>query len=366
MSIRFLLTLISVLAFFLTSNTTVASTAKQLDPRTEPPKVRVSSVQNAIAVSRSFTGIVAARIQSDLGFRVSGKISERLVDTGETVKRGQPLMKLDNSDLQLQMQAQDEAVAAALANAKQAAAEEERYRKLLGHNVVSHSKYDQVKATADSTKAQLKAAHAQQNVAKNALSYAILLADADGVVVETLAEPGQVISAGQTVVRLARAGKREAVINLPETVRPEIGSSAEATLYGKPQTATAILRQLSSAADSATRTYQARYTLQDSLANSPIGATVTLNIMDNIQATDTLQVPLSAVFDAGKGSGVWLIQGDNPSKVSWRSVEVIRLSDETAWVKGDLKIGERVVALGVHLLREDQIVRPILETGAAQ
>ncbi len=180
--------------------------------------------------SRAFTGVVAARVQSDLGFRVQGKILERLVDTGQTVKRGQPLMRLDPIDLGLQAQAQQQAVAAARARAKQTTVEEARYRGLIASGAVSASAYDQIKAAADTAKAHLSAAQAQANVAQNASGYAVLLADADGVVMDTLAEPGQVVSAGQPVVRLARAGQREAIVQLPETLRPAAGTDAQATL----------------------------------------------------------------------------------------------------------------------------------------
>lgn len=195
----------------------------QPDPRVQAPLVRVENVQDASAARRAFTGIVAARVQSDLGFRVSGKVLERLVDTGQSVKRGQPLMRLDPVDLKLAARARQEAVAAAKARATQLAADEERYRDLVAAGAVSASAYDQIKASADSARAQLRAEEAQADVARNASDYAVLLADADGVVVETLAEPGQVVNAGQVVARLARAGQREAIIHLPETLRPPVG-----------------------------------------------------------------------------------------------------------------------------------------------
>lgn len=329
------------------------------DPRTDPPWVRVGAAQGATAASRSFTGVVAARVQSDLGFRVSGKVLERLVDTGQTVTRGQPLMRMDPVDLRLQARAQQEAVAAARALARQAADDEARYRDLVARGAVSTSAYDQIKAAAETARAQLKAAEAQADVARNASSYAILPADADGVVVETLAEPGQVVSAGQPVVRLARAGQREAIVHLPETLRPAVGSVAQARLYGHREAAvTARLRQLSDAADRTTRTYEARYVLEDDLAQAPLGATVTVDIADDLQAATALQVPIGALFDPGQGPGVWVVEGQ-PAKVAWRPVQVLGLSDEAAQVQGDLRAGDAVVSLGAHLLREGQSVRPI-------
>src|SRR5689334_1920264 len=243
------------------------------DPRTEAPLVRVATVQASVAASRAFTGTVAARVQSDLGFRVSGKVLERLVDAGQAVKRGQALMRIDPVDLKLAARAQQEAVAAARARTKQAMDDEVRYRALRG-TAISASTYDQYKAAAETAKAELSAAEAQADVARNASGYAELVADGDGVVAETLAEPGQVVSAGQTVVRLAHAGPREAVIQLPETLRPAVGSTGQATLFGKEGvTVPTQLRQLSDAADRFTRTFEARYVLQGALADAPLGTT---------------------------------------------------------------------------------------------
>ncbi|KFX04841.1 hemolysin secretion protein D [Pectobacterium betavasculorum] len=331
------------------------------DPRNLPPLVRAATVVSAAEISRSFTGVVVARIQSDLGFRVQGKILERLVDTGESVKRGQPLMRLDPIDLSLQAQAQQQAVTAARARARQATDDEARYRGLVAAGAISASAYDQIKAAAETAKADLSAAQAQADVARNATGYAVLTADADGVVVDTLAEPGQVVSAGQPVVRLARAGQREAVVHLPETLRPVVGSEAMAMLYGavKPSIP-AKLRLLSDAADPQTRTFEARYVLEGALASAPLGSTVTLNIAEGKLPEQVLQVPIAAIYDAGKGPGVWGIL-DKPAKVSWHPVQVIGLGDDTARVTGDLQPGEQIVALGAHLLHDGEAVRTVAQ-----
>ena len=161
-----------------------------------------------------------------------------------------------------------------------AADDEVRYRRLVSANFVSAAAYDKVKAAAEAARAELNAAQAQADVARNETSYAVLLADADGVVVETLAEPGQVVAAGQVVVRVAHAGRREAVIELPETLRPAIGSTGRATLYGSGLTGSAKLRQLSDAANRQTRTFEARYVLEGRLADAPLGSTISIQISD--------------------------------------------------------------------------------------
>lgn len=325
------------------------------DPRTEIPLVRVRTVEPAIQAERSFTGIVAARVQSDLGFRVPGKVLERLVDTGQTVKRGQPLMRIDPTDLKLATRAHEQAVAAATARARQTAEDEARHRNLVSAGFVSAAAYDKVKAAAESARAELNAAQAQADVARNETGYTVLLADADGVVVETLAEPGQVVAAGQVVVRVAHAGRREAVVELPETLRPTIGSAGRAALYGSGLTGAAKLRQLSDAANSQTRTFEARYVLEGRLAEAPLGSTISIHIPRD-RSAPALQVPIGAIFDPGKGPGVWLVEGDAP-RVTWRAVQVAGLSEETAAVVGGIAAGDRVVVLGAHLLHDGEPVR---------
>src|SRR5438552_8667483 len=184
------------------------------DPRTIPQLVEVAPAQPAEAGERSFTGVVSARVQSNLGFRVAGKVIERLVDSGQAVQQGQPLLRLDRTDYAHAITSQVGNVDAARAHWQQAAAEEARYSGLVSSGAVSQSSYDQVKAAADSARALLSAAEAQLNVAQNEGTYATLVADAAGTVTETLAEPGQFVSAGQVVVRVARTAAREAAVNL--------------------------------------------------------------------------------------------------------------------------------------------------------
>lgn len=335
------------------------------DPRTQAPLVRTTLVNDAGAASRAFTGVVAARIQSDLGFRVPGKLLERFVDTGQTVKKGQRLARIDPADLNLAAHAQQEAVAAARALARQTAADEARYRDLHERGVVSASAHGQARAAADTAAAQLRAVEAQAAVARNASSYAILVADADGVVMETLVEPGQVVGAGQVVVRIAHAGPREAIVQLPETLRPALGSVGHATLFGNGAASVPVqLRQLSDVADPLTRTFEARYVLAGELADAPLGTTVTVRLADiRATATKALEIPIGALLDAGKGPGVWVV-GGQPAHVTWRPVTVVRVDSESAYIGGQIGRGDRIVSLGAHLLREGQPVRVFDETSA--
>jgi len=339
--------------------TACAPSQSAQDPRTSPPLAQVAVAQPAEAGGRAFTGVVSARVQSNLGFRVSGKVIERLVDSGQGVHQGQPLMRLDRTDYTHAITSQVGNVDAARARLQQTAADEARYSGLVSSGAVSQSAYDQVKAAADSARALLSAAEAQLKVAQDEGAYATLVADADGTVMETLAEPGQFVSAGQIVVRVARAGAREAAVNLPETLRPALGSTAHAILYGvNADSATrysARLRQLSDAADPLTRTFEARYVLDGPAAAAPLGATVTVYLKE-LESGGALSVPLGAIDDEGRGPGVWVLDRQS-SSVSYRSVKFIRFDGERAIVSGGIHIGEPIIAVGGHFLHEKQRVQ---------
>jgi RND family efflux transporter MFP subunit len=330
------------------------------DPRQEPPIVRLVTAARVTGSGRGFTGIIGARVQSNLGFRVAGKIVERLVNAGQQVKAGQPLMRIDETDLRLALAVKRNAVAAARASVVQTDADERRYARLLNDGWVSRQRYEQAKAASDTAEAQLAAAEADARVAKNEATYSVLLADQDGTVVETFGEPGQVVPAGQTVVRIAQAGPREAVVALPETIRPAIGSAAEASVYGADgRRSTAHLRQLSDSADAQTRTYEARYVLDGEAAAAPLGATVTIRLASQASQSE-LQVPLGALLDDGRTTGVWVLDRAT-STVSFQPVKLVRVSDETAVISG-LSSGDPIVSLGAHLLQEGARVRTASES----
>lgn len=355
-----LLIAVSGAAALATVSMTTQEASAVSDPRQEAPIVRLVTAARVTGSERGFTGIIGARVQSNLGFRVAGKIVKRLVDVGQEVKAGQPLMRIDETDIRLALTAKRNAVAAARASVVQLDADERRYASLLDDGWVPRQRYEQVKAALDTAEAQLAAAEAEARVAENEATYTVLVADADGTVVETLGEPGQVVSAGQTVIRIAQAGPREAVVALPETIRPAIGSVAEASVYGSDgRRYTARLRQLSGAADAQTRTYEARYVLDGEAAAAPLGATVAIRVATRASQPE-IQVPLGAVLDDGRRTGVWVLDRAT-STVHFRPVQLVRVSSETAVISG-LSAGDPVVSLGAHLLQEGARVRTASES----
>jgi len=335
----------------------------------EPPLVQTIEVAPGTGGVSRFTGVIRARTESNLGFRVGGKIFERLVDPGDRVKRGQPLMRLDRTDFTLAFTAARASVEAARAQMIRTKADEERSRKLVGDGWTSKQTYDQNKAAADAAIAQFANAEAQASQISNQAGYSELQADADGVVMEVPSEPGQVVAAGQTVVKLARDGSREAEVFLPEASRRLAKGAASATLYAEGEaTYPARLRELSATADPATRTYRARYILSGGGEDAPLGATVTLRL----KAAETgravaVEVPLAALFDAGNGSAVWRFDTATGT-VTAQQVGIARLSEESAEVASGLSPGDRIVSLGAHLLKAGQTVRqaPASMTGIAK
>lgn len=315
------------------------------------------------AALRTFTGSIRARHESDLGFRVGGQITERLVNDGEHVRRGQPLYRLDAIDYQLGARAAAAEVAAAEARHRFAAAERDRLLALAERGAVSRSDAERVSAEADAAAEALRAARAASQTASNQNRYTTLVADADGVVTFLRADVGQVVAAGQPIVRLARDGPREIEVALPETLGAlEIGAVAQVRfLANGAATAPARLRELSGAADPVTRTFMARFALEQGIA-PPLGSTASVLIpAANSESASAISVPLSALHDAGQGPGVWVVNPES-RHVAWRAVRVAAFGDDTVRIAEGLAPGEIVVALGAHLLTEGQTV--LLEESA--
>jgi RND family efflux transporter MFP subunit len=354
----------------------------------EPPIVMVATVVPAGGEVDRYTGVVAPRIESALSFRVPGKMTQRLVEVGQAVRAGQVLARLDPADLALgaataaaqsaasrgQAAAAQRQVAAIEAEAWRSRAEEQRLRSLLKPGFVSRQRYEESLARADAAAAQLAAAKAEADAARsqtaalgaaagqaaNQARYGTLTADADGVIVAVNAQPGQVVAAGQPVFQLARSGAREAVIAIPEARRAAVPRFVQASLYGAGQQSfPAVLRELSAAADPQTRTFQARYQLGGAGADAPLGSTVTVSTGTGEGA---LAVPAGAIHDRGSGPGVWVLD-PRQKRVAYRRVTLAALGEEQVKIAGGLRAGEQVVALGAHLLKEGQAVRPV---GAAK
>jgi len=310
-----------------------------------PRVVQVDTSRHVADSLTHYTGVIRARTESNLGFRVAGKIAARLVNAGDAVKAGQPLLKLDPVDYQL-------ALNAARALAKQASLELERVRVLVEKRAESRDALERATAAAESSAAQA------EQIANQA-SYTTLFADADGIVMSTLAEPGQVVAAGQPVLVLARDGSREAAIDIPESSLARVrGRKATAQLYlSSVPSVPATLREISGVADPVARTYQARYVLEGDAAQFPLGATVTVRVAESGDASAaTTEIPLGSLIDRGDGAAVWVID-PKTFTLQKRPVSIAKLGAETASISRGLQAGDLVVSLGAQLLHAGDVVR---------
>jgi RND family efflux transporter MFP subunit len=308
--------------------------------------------------AREFVGVVRARYETDLGFRVAGKITERIVNVGDRVRVGDVIARLDPQDLRLQMQSAEAEFAAATSNLTQASADFDRYNALKLRGYASTADFERKTAAKDEAEGRIERARHSLDLARNQLDYAELRADADGVITATLAEPGQVVALGQAVARLAHRGEKEAVVALPETWLAESRKSQAAVrLWSDPDRSYgAHLRELSPQADPSTRTYAARFTIEDRDDSVALGmtATVTLTRPHNAQVA---RLPLSAILNRGNGPTVYLV--DDKSVLELRPVTVASFTEDAAIVTGGVNDGDVVVTLGTHKLNPGLKVRTL-------
>jgi RND family efflux transporter MFP subunit len=312
--------------------------------------VLVATVKyEAASPERSFVGTIKPRIESDMGFRVPGKVAKRLVEVGQTVDVGQPLALLDEVDLKLQAEQAQAEFTAATGVLAQAAASEQRAKDLRAKGWTTDAQMDSARAAADEARARLNRAERQVELTKNSLSYATLVADARGVVTATLIEPGQVVAAGQTAIRVARFAEKEAVVAIPETLVDRAKSgTATVTLWSEPNRKyEARLREISPSADPATRTYLAKFSLPDAGDKVELGMTATLTLAD--PATERVaRLPLSALFDQGDRPSFYVV-GDK-GDLRLQPVQVKSYESNDVVVAGGVDEGAKVVALGVQKL----------------
>jgi RND family efflux transporter MFP subunit len=332
------------------------SVAQKAEP-TRPVLVATAHYE-AESPERSFVGTIRPRIEADMGFRVPGKVAKRLVEVGESVDIGQPLATLDEIDLKLQAEQADAELHAATGVLAQAAAAETRAKDLRVKGWTTDAQLDQAKAAADEARARLNRAERSVDLTKNSLSYATLLADSRGVVTATLIEPGQVVASGQTAIRVARFGEKEAVVAIPETLlgRAKEGT-ATVTLWSEPgKTYAAKLREVAPSADPATRTYLAKFSLPGADDRVSLGMTATLTLAD--PATQRVaRLPLSALFNEGGNPSFYVV--DDKGEVTLKPVTVKAYESNDVVISGGVDEGAKVVALGVQKLEPAQKVRVV-------
>jgi RND family efflux transporter MFP subunit len=332
--------------------------ATSATPKAERP-VQVERVAFAPQeASREFVGVVRARHETDLGFRVAGKMMTRSINVGDTVRAGDIVAQLDPQDLNLQVESAQAELAAATSNLADASAEEARYANLKARAAVAAADYDHKKAAKDEAIGRLERARRALDLANNQLAYADLKVDVDGVITTTLAEPGQVVALGQPVARIAHHGEMEALVALPETALGDARKSdASVQLWSDPgKSFKARLRELSPQADATTRTYAARFTIEEPNESVALGMTATVRLTHPSNA-QVAKLPLSAILNRGTGPAVYLV--DASGALELRPVTVATFNEKVALVTSGIQNGDEVVTLGVQKLVAGTQVRTV-------
>ncbi|MDH5245202.1 MAG: efflux RND transporter periplasmic adaptor subunit [Betaproteobacteria bacterium] len=332
-------------------------------PESAPEPVRPVQLAQvtlgAMAETAGFAGEVKPRHETDLAFRIGGKIVARNADVGARVKKGQVLARLDPADVALQAEAAKAAAAAAEAEYTYAKAEFERYQSLFAQKFVSGSALDQKRNAFNASRARLDQAKAQLAVAQNQSAYATLVAPEDGVITTVSAEAGQVVAAGLPVMKLAREDEREVAISVPENRIDELARAKAigVALAASPQKIyPARVREISPSVDPVTRTFAVRVAVLVPDAALQWGMTATVGLVAAGPA-DAALLPLTSLYRQDDRPAVW-IYDPATRKVELRLVKIGQYREDGIVVTSGLADGEWVVTAGVHKLRPGQTVRP--------
>jgi RND family efflux transporter MFP subunit len=331
--------------------------------RAEPPAEPVRAVK-VITVGASgmqsgyeFAGEVRARVESRLGFRVAGKITHRQAEVGQHVRAGTLLAQLDPQDYRLATDAARAQVAAASTNRDLAAADYKRYVTLREQNFISGAELERRETALKAAQAQLEQAQAQLAAQGNQARYTDLVADVSGVVTAVEAEPGQVVTAGTPVVRIAADGPRDVVFAVPEdkVVALQPGTQIAVRQWASNVALGGRIREVAASADPVTRTYPVKVSLEGA-TQPPLGATVTVlpQVLSHVGA-QVIKIPTSALRQEGQGSAVWVLDRSTMT-VKLQPVQVATADGNDAVIAAGLQPGMQIVSAGVHVLSPGQKV----------
>jgi len=335
--------------------------ACRLETETAAPEVRpvrtVTVVKRDVGEAIAFTGRIEAENETRLSFRLSGRMVERSVNVGNHVEPGQIVARLDPQNELNAFRSAQAAVAAAQAQFNEAQSNYERQKFLLARNVASKVQYERAEQTLATARARLDDAQAQLKVAQDQVSFTELKADAEGIVVAVAVEPGEVVQAGQLIVRVAPKSGRDAVFDVPAQVLRSAPSdpSIKISLTDDPTVTTVgRVREVAPQADPVTRTFEVKVGLTNPPAAMRLGATVVGQVQ--LDAAPTIEIPATALTQSGEQPAVWVV---DPSAltVSLRKVEVLRHNPATVAISAGLESGEIVVTAGTQALHPGQKTR---------
>ncbi|WP_145008476.1 efflux RND transporter periplasmic adaptor subunit [Pseudomonas oryzihabitans] len=332
------------------------------DDEAPPPPVRpvaTVTLDAPPAPREVFAGSIQARYESVLGFRVGGRMTRRLLDVGAPVRRGQLLAALDPTDQDNALRSRQGQTADAQAQWRDASNDARRQQQLFDQGVGSRSQLDQALTRLHTLEAAREQAQSAERQARDQRNYAELYSDFEGVITAWQAEVGQVVSAGQPVVRVARPDIREAVLDLPASAIGQLEPQRPLTVRMALDPAVAVsgkVREIEPQADATTRTRRVRLTLDDPPAALRIGTLVQGEL--ELPPAAGLALPVQALRRQGDQVAVWVVEGrGEQAQVRQRTVQVIREAAGQAWIGSGLSAGDRVVVAGVNSLEEGQRVK---------
>lgn len=309
----------------------------------------------------TMTGEIEARVESDISFRVSGRITERSVDTGQHVKAGDLLARLDPEEQKADLAAADASLKLAEAQQAQLQAAFNRSSELLQKGLTTRGDHDTARAALTSAQHAVDAARSSLASAQDALGYTELRADADGIITARSAEVGQVAQAAQMVFRLARDGARDAVFHVQESIflkrNAFTGQQVEVSvaLLTRPEvTAKGVIREISPTIDAKTGTVRIKADLGDVSADMALGAAISGRVV--LDPTEVIRVPWTAIGSKDGEPAVWTFDRDAQT-VAMRKISVFSYEKEAALISRGIAPGTEIVSEGAKFLREGQSVR---------
>jgi membrane fusion protein, multidrug efflux system len=335
-------------------------------PEIHTPEVRpvraITVAEEPAGETVALTGHIEAENEAALGFRISGRMIERSVNIGDRVKPGQVLARLDPQDEQNGLRSAQANLSAAEGQLTQARNNFERQRRLQERGVISRAEFDNAQEALQTSQARVDDAEAQVKLASDRLSFTELIADAAGTVTARGAEPGEVVQAGQMIVRIARQDGRDAVFDVPGQLLRSAPANAEITVHlteDPAVTATGRVREVGVQADPVTRTFQVKVGLTDPPAAMRLGSTVAGSVQLN--SAPVITIPASALTRFNQQPAVWIVDPSSLT-VSMRNIEVLRYDPGTIVVSHGLDTGDIVVTAGVQALHPGQKVRLLGQT----
>ena len=338
--------------------TTLVACSKVEAPQEPLRSVKLLTVAGSdLNLGGEYAAEVRARVETRLGFRVGGKLVQRPAEPGQRVAAGQLLALVDAQDFQLAAQAAQAQVSAAQSQRDLAAAEFKRFEALKVQNFISGAELERREASLKAADAALNQAKAQAQAPGNQAGYARLTASHAGVITAVEAEVGQVVSAGQPVVRLAHDGPRDAVFAVSESaiMAIKMGQSMQATVLSTGQTVQGTVREMAASADPVTRTYAVKLALAPGVA-LPLGATLNVRAPGLTSAVaSAIKLPTSALRQEGQGTAVWVLD-EASMTVNSQAVQLGQVDGNEVVVSSGLKPGQKVVSAGVHVLSPGQKV----------